>query len=151
MKKELSDGVYYRRRSWMRRVLCGGLARRSSTASLAAAFFHSPPFYTPIRASFFASSCEAAVIGLAQTAVSEMEWPANKVRDTFIKFFESKNHVEWKSSPVVPLNDPTLLFANAGLVPSRCFHFFANRTPQKIVCCTFLSHDSEEWWKSDHN
>ena len=45
----------------------------------------------------------------------EVEWPANKVRDSFIKFFEEKNHVYWKSSPVVPVNDPTLLFANAGM------------------------------------
>ncbi|GLT37444.1 hypothetical protein SLA2020_117610 [Shorea laevis] len=45
----------------------------------------------------------------------ETEWPAKKVRDTFIKFFEEKDHVNWKSSPVVPLNDPTLLFANAGM------------------------------------
>ncbi|PWA51613.1 alanyl-tRNA synthetase [Artemisia annua] len=45
----------------------------------------------------------------------EIEWPANKVRDTFIKFFEERNHVYWKSSPVVPVNDPTLLFANAGM------------------------------------
>ncbi|XP_017635993.1 alanine--tRNA ligase-like [Gossypium arboreum] len=45
----------------------------------------------------------------------EMEWPAKKVRDTFIKFFEGKNHVNWNSSPVVPHNDPTLLFANAGM------------------------------------
>ncbi|KAJ9708025.1 hypothetical protein PVL29_000201 [Vitis rotundifolia] len=52
---------------------------------------------------------------MAQTAASEVEWPASKVRDTFIKFFESKNHVDWKSSPVVPVNDPTLLFANAGM------------------------------------
>ncbi|KAF5749898.1 alanine--tRNA ligase [Tripterygium wilfordii] len=43
------------------------------------------------------------------------EWSANKVRDTFIKFFEDKEHVNWESSPVVPVNDPTLLFANAGM------------------------------------
>ena len=98
----------------MRRVLCRGLARRSYTASLAAGFFHSLPLSPPIRVWFFTSPCEAAVIGMALTAVSETEWPANKVRDTFIKFFESKNHVYWKSSPVVPHNDPTLLFANAG-------------------------------------
>lgn len=42
------------------------------------------------------------------------EWPANKVRETFINFFEGKNHNRWISSPVVPVNDPTLLFANAG-------------------------------------
>ncbi|KAK8616378.1 hypothetical protein V6N13_017930 [Hibiscus sabdariffa] len=45
----------------------------------------------------------------------QTEWPAKKVRDTFIKFFEGKNHVYWKSSPVVPHNDPTLLFVNAGM------------------------------------
>lgn len=43
-----------------------------------------------------------------------LEWPAKRVRDTFVKFFEEKAHVFWKSSPVVPHNDPTLLFANAG-------------------------------------
>ncbi|XP_047319676.1 alanine--tRNA ligase-like [Impatiens glandulifera] len=45
----------------------------------------------------------------------EVHWPANKVRDTFVQFFEGKEHVFWRSSPVVPLNDPTLLFANAGM------------------------------------
>ena len=49
------------------------------------------------------------------------EWPAAKVRDTFISFFEAKEHVNWVSSPVVPLNDPTLLFANAG---SFLFYLF---------------------------
>lgn len=45
----------------------------------------------------------------------ELEWPASRVRDTFIGFFkDKKGHEFWKSSPVVPLNDPTLLFANAG-------------------------------------
>ncbi|KAG2707799.1 hypothetical protein I3760_05G163300 [Carya illinoinensis] len=44
-----------------------------------------------------------------------VEWPEKRVRDTFIKFFEEKNHVNWQSSPVVPVNDPTLLFANAGM------------------------------------
>lgn len=59
------------------------------------------------------SSSSVAMPG-AETA--GVEWPAKRVRDTFIKFFEEKNHVNWKSSPVVPLNDPTLLFANAGII-----------------------------------
>lgn len=52
----------------------------------------------------------------------ELEWPASKVRETFVEFFEKKGHVNWKSSPVVPHNDPTLLFANAGQL--LCFFFF---------------------------
>ncbi|KAL4554823.1 hypothetical protein LXL04_037429 [Taraxacum kok-saghyz] len=52
---------------------------------------------------------------MGSQSAAEVEWPANKVRDTFIKFFEERNHVYWKSSPVVPVNDPTLLFANAGM------------------------------------
>ncbi|CAH1419519.1 unnamed protein product [Lactuca virosa] len=58
------------------------------------------------------SSC---VKTMGSQAAAEVEWPANKVRDTFVKFFEERNHVYWKSSPVVPVNDPTLLFANAGM------------------------------------
>mmetsp|Transcript_34618 Transcript_34618/g.55332 ORF Transcript_34618/g.55332 Transcript_34618/m.55332 type:complete len:1020 (-) Transcript_34618:3264-6323(-) len=47
---------------------------------------------------------------------SGIEWPASKVRDTFIGYFEDKcEHTFWRSSPVVPHNDPTLLFANAGM------------------------------------
>lgn len=45
---------------------------------------------------------------------TDIEWPAKRVRETFIKYFEDRGHVCWKSSPVVPHNDPTLLFANAG-------------------------------------
>jgi alanyl-tRNA synthetase len=44
------------------------------------------------------------------------EWPAARIRSTFIDFFVNKKaHIFWKSSPVVPVNDPTLLFANAGM------------------------------------
>ncbi|TYJ05159.1 hypothetical protein E1A91_A12G145400v1 [Gossypium mustelinum] len=55
------------------------------------------------------------VFAMSGVDAPEMEWPAKKVRDTFIKIFEGKNHVNWNSSPVVPHNDPTLLFANAGM------------------------------------
>lgn len=40
---------------------------------------------------------------------------ANELRASFIEFFKDKNHTFVPSSPVVLLEDPTLLFANAGM------------------------------------
>ncbi|KAH1224352.1 Alanine--tRNA ligase [Glycine max] len=57
----------------------------------------------------------SAAEAMPETETHDVEWPAKRVRDTFISFFQDKNHVNWKSSPVVPFNDPTLLFANAGM------------------------------------
>ena len=40
---------------------------------------------------------------------------AAQIRSTFLKFFEGKGHTIVASSPVVPGDDPTLLFTNAGM------------------------------------
>jgi alanyl-tRNA synthetase len=39
-----------------------------------------------------------------------------EVRSSFLEFFVSKGHTLVRSSALVPLNDPTLLFTNAGMV-----------------------------------
>lgn len=39
----------------------------------------------------------------------------SEIRSTFLKFMESKGHTIVASSPVVPGDDPTLLFTNAGM------------------------------------
>ncbi len=46
----------------------------------------------------------------------------NEIRQTFLKFFEKHNHRIVRSSSLVPADDPTLLFTNAGMVQfKRCF------------------------------
>ena len=40
----------------------------------------------------------------------------NEIRQSFLNFFDSKNHKIVKSSSLVPNNDETLLFTNAGMV-----------------------------------
>ncbi|PTU32437.1 alanine--tRNA ligase [Stenotrophobium rhamnosiphilum] len=41
---------------------------------------------------------------------------SNELRAKFLEFFQSKGHTIVSSSPLVPGNDPTLLFTNAGMV-----------------------------------
>jgi alanyl-tRNA synthetase len=43
------------------------------------------------------------------------KWTGSQVRKTFLKFFEERGHRVVRSSSLVPHNDPTLLFTNAGM------------------------------------
>ena len=62
-------------------------------------------------------SSTSAVASTSSDADADMEWTTDKVRSTFVDYFtsEPRSHTMVPSSPSVPLTDPTLLFANAGM------------------------------------
>src|SRR5690349_718212 len=41
---------------------------------------------------------------------------ANDIRQRFLRYFGERGHAVLPSGPIVPGNDPTLMFANAGMV-----------------------------------
>jgi alanyl-tRNA synthetase len=47
---------------------------------------------------------------------AEIKWTGDKVRQSFIDFFVNRDHKAIASSSLVPGDDPTLLFTNAGMV-----------------------------------
>ncbi len=52
----------------------------------------------------------------------------NDIRSTFLDFFKADGHEVIRSAPLVPQNDPTLMFVNAGMVPFKDY-FTGAATP----------------------
>jgi alanyl-tRNA synthetase len=59
-----------------------------------------------------------------------------EIRQKFLTYFESHGHSIQQSAPLVPHNDNTLLFVNAGMVPFKDFFTGASKTPfKRVVSC----------------
>jgi len=53
----------------------------------------------------------------------------NQIRSTFLDYFAEDGHARVHSAPLVPQNDPSLLFVNAGMVPFKDYFTGAARPP----------------------
>ena len=61
---------------------------------------------------------------------------AAEIRQKFLAYFESHGHSIQQSASLVPHNDNTLLFVNAGMVPFKDFFTGAAKTPfKRAVSC----------------
>jgi len=60
----------------------------------------------------------------------------NEIRESFLNFFEGKNHLRLESFPLVPKNDSSLLLVNAGMQPLKPY-FTGIQTPpnSRITDC----------------
>lgn len=56
---------------------------------------------------------------LAPGAVKIKLMTTAEIRTAFLEYFKKQGHTAVESAPVVPQNDPTLLFTNAGMVPFK--------------------------------
>src|SRR5438874_11775076 len=52
-----------------------------------------------------------------------------ELREAFLKYFERNGHTRVRSSPLVPGDDPTLLFTNAGMVQFKSVFLGEERRP----------------------
>ena len=59
---------------------------------------------------------------------------SNSVRAKFLEYFEARDHAVVRSSPLVPAQDPTLLFTNAGMVQFK--EAFLGREPRSYTRAT---------------
>lgn len=58
------------------------------------------------------------------------------LRESFLDFFEKRGHRRDRSSPLIPHNDPTLLFANAGMNQYKdCFTGKEKRSYSRATTC----------------
>ena len=58
----------------------------------------------------------------------------NELREMFLKFFESKDHLRLPSFSLVPQDDASLLLINSGMAPMKPFFTGEKEPPRRRVC-----------------
>ena len=75
----------------------------------------------------------------------------SEIRQSFLDFFKTKNHELVSSSSLVPSNDETLLFTNAGMVQFKDVFLGTEKknykratTSQRCISCLLYTSDAAD-------
>ncbi len=58
----------------------------------------------------------------------------NELREMFLSFFETKEHLRLPSFSLIPQNDPSLLLINSGMAPMKPYFTGEQEPPRRRVC-----------------
>ncbi|MBQ8289014.1 MAG: alanine--tRNA ligase [Clostridia bacterium] len=66
-----------------------------------------------------------------------MKWTSvNDIRESYLRFFESKGHLRHKSFPLVPIGDKSILLINAGMTPLKKYFTGEEEPPRhRMTTC----------------
>ena len=86
--------------------------------------------------------------------MSKENWTSERVRDTFLGYFESQGHSRMASASLIPVGDPTLLFTSAGMVQFKSYFTGEAEPPNRRLTTSqkcFRTPDIEEVGDATHN
>lgn len=59
---------------------------------------------------------------------------SDEIRESFLDFMQKKGHLRINGSSIIPNNDPSLLFINAGMAPMKSYFSGKEQPPQSDLC-----------------
>lgn len=59
---------------------------------------------------------------------------SKEIRDKFLQFFQTNDHLLIDDSSIIPKNDPTLLFINSGMAPIKKYFTGEEKPPKGMLC-----------------
>jgi alanyl-tRNA synthetase len=64
----------------------------------------------------------------------ERPFSSDEIRETFLRFFTERQHARIEAASIIPANDPSLLFINAGMAPLKAYFLGEALPPAPDLC-----------------